>query len=70
MKSNEEILADQELNIYSQMLDRLLAVFKPITDVFRQAYKNAGYPYGDNEEGFTRWLGELSDRVPDYRRRK
>lgn len=55
-------------NWAEQTLDMLLVVLKPLTDVFRQAYNNVGMPYGDSEEGFTRWLSELEQSIPDYRR--
>lgn len=33
-----------------------------IEDAYRQAYEEAGKPYGDNEEGFTRWVNEQVER--------
>lgn len=62
-----QILSDRACQI---MVDVFLAALKPITDVFRRAYYNAGAPYGDSEEGFTRWLTELEQAIPDYRRRR
>ena len=68
--TNEE--AEQVWRILSdwpnQVADILLSVMKPFIDIFRQAYRRAGMPYGDTEEGFTRWLEELERRIPDYRR--
>ena len=50
------------------ILDVLKILTKPFDDVFREAYRQAGFPYGDTEEGYTRWLNELEQMIPDYRR--
>lgn len=63
-------MTSQISNIYSEILNRLVVILKPVTELLLEAYKNAGCPYGDSEEGFTRWLNEVADKVPNYRRQK
>ena len=69
MTNEEAAQARRTLSDWAnQVADIYLSVMKPLIDIFRQAYRRAGMPYGDTEEGFTRWLEELERRIPDYRR--
>lgn len=45
----------EAVTAYFERAGRAMA---PLVEVFRQAYRDAGAPYGDTDEGMLRWIGE------------
>lgn len=42
-----------------EFIRRFNRAMKPVADACQTAYRNAGSPYGDTDDGMFRWFGEL-----------
>lgn len=61
----QDLLADMAVNLadkHGWTLTRATRYVLQLTEIARTEYRAAGAPYGDDEEGFARWL--LTARGP------
>ena len=58
------------VEVLTPIFQALASTMQATHDAFWRTYLEAGAPYGETDEGFSRWLEELNQLIPDYRRRK
>lgn len=51
-------------------MERLARATRPLVDAVEDAYREAGAPYGDSEEGMLRWLSDQSSAANERWRRE